>query len=313
MLAPEVAQMLAAQARAAADDPRPAPRDAAEMRERFVAPPTPVHLLDPVAEVRDCRLPGPGGPLRCRLYRPLGVERAPVFVWIHGGGWTLGAIEENEMASRAVCAHAGVAVLALEYRLAPEHPYPAAIEDCLAAVAWIAEHGDTLGVDPARLAVGGESAGGYLTTVVALHAREHAGPAIAAQVLVCPVTDLPDRSRESYRAYGDGFGMSAASMDFFFAQFDPTGRLATVEHGLPLREPDLSSLPPALVLTAECDVLRDEGEQLAGRLHDAGVDVTRTRYAGQVHGFYGLYVDLPAAPRAYREVAAFLRARLDAL
>jgi acetyl esterase len=206
-----------------------------------------------------------------------------------------------------VCAAASVAVAAVEYRLAPEDPYPAAPSDCYAVLEWLAAGGAGPAVTPSRIAVGGESAGGNLSTVVSLMARDRGGPAIAAQVLICPVFGHPDDGHASYVDFATGYGMTADAMRFFFTQYVPDPSRLDDPYLLPSRAPDLSGLPPALVLTAEYDVLRDEGEAFARRLSEAGVAVDITRYAGQIHGFYGLYTDLPASPRSHAEVAAYLR------
>jgi acetyl esterase len=257
----------------------------------------------PVAAVSERRV----GDLRVRLYLPEAPGPVPVFLWIHGGGWTIGSIDENEVASRAVCAGASVAVAAVDYRLAPEDPYPAAPEDCYAVLEWLASGGAGPAVSPERIAVGGESAGGNLSTVVSLMARDRGGPEIAAQVLICPVFGHPDDGFASYTDFATGYGMTADAMRFFFAQYVPDPAHLADPYLLPSRSKDLSGLPPALVLTAEYDVLRDEGEAFARQLTDAGVAVDLTRYAGQIHGFYGLYTDLPASPASHAEVATYLR------
>ncbi|MDQ7804515.1 alpha/beta hydrolase [Amycolatopsis sp. A133] len=283
------------------------PLTAAELRAEFARSRPEPGPAAPVASVTDHRVPGPGGDLRVRLYLPDAPGPVPVFGWIHGGGWTIGSIEENEVSSRAVCAAASVAVAAVEYRLAPEDPYPAAPADCYAVLEWLAGGGAGAAVDPARIAVGGESAGGNLSTVVSLMSRDRGGPAIAAQVLICPVSGHPDDGHASYVDFATGYGMTAGAMRFFFAQYVPDREALDDPYLLPSRARDLSGLPPALVLTAEYDVLRDEGEAFARRLSDAGVAVDLHRYAGQIHGFYGLYTDLPASARSHAEVAAYLR------
>ncbi|WP_410565670.1 alpha/beta hydrolase fold domain-containing protein [Amycolatopsis sp. cmx-4-61] len=285
------------------------PMTAVELRAAFAASRPAPGAVAPVASVAEHRVPGPGGDLRVRLYLPEAAGPVPVFVWIHGGGWTIGSIEENEVASRAVCAAASVAVAAVEYRLAPENPYPAAPEDCYAVLEWLAAGGAGPAVVGSRIAVGGESAGGNLSTVVSLMARDRGGPPVAAQVLVCPVFGHPDDGHASYVDFATGYGMTADAMRFFFAQYAP----ASLEdpYVLPSRCRDLAGLPPALVLTAEYDVLRDEGEAFARRLAEAGVAVDVHRYAGQIHGFYGLYTDLPASARSHAEVAAYLRGVFD--
>ncbi|MFI5585312.1 alpha/beta hydrolase [Amycolatopsis sp. NPDC051758] len=280
------------------------PLTAVELRAAFAASRPQPGAVAPVASVTDLRLPGG---VRVRLYLPEAAGPVPVFVWIHGGGWTIGSVEENEVASRAVCAAASVAVAAVEYRLAPEDPYPAAPSDCYAVLEWLAAGGAGPAVAPSRIAVGGESAGGNLSTVVSLIARDRGGPPIAAQVLICPVFGHPDDGHASYADFATGYGMTADAMRFFFAQYAPDPSRLDDPYLLPSRARDLSGLPPALVLTAEYDVLRDEGEAFARRLSEAGVAVDLTRYAGQIHGFYGLYTDLPASPRSHAEVAAYLR------
>jgi len=280
------------------------PLTAVELRAAFVASRPQPGAVAPVASVTDLHLPGG---VRVRLYLPEAASPVPVFVWIHGGGWTIGSVEENEVASRAVCAAASVAVAAVEYRLAPEDPYPAAPSDCYAVLEWLAAGGAGPAVAPSRIAVGGESAGGNLSTVVSLMARDRGGPPIAAQVLICPVFGHPDDGHASYEDFATGYGMTADAMRFFFAQYVPDPSRLGDPYLLPSRAPDLSGLPPALVLTAEYDVLRDEGEAFARRLSEAGVAVDLRRYAGQIHGFYGLYTDLPASPRSHAEVAAYLR------
>ncbi|MEU8637227.1 alpha/beta hydrolase [Amycolatopsis sp. NPDC048633] len=278
------------------------PLTAVELRAAFAASRPEPGAVAPVASVTDHYLVGG---LRVRLYLPEVSGPVPVFLWIHGGGWTIGSIDENEVASRAVCAAASVAVAAVEYRLAPEDPYPAAPSDCYAALEWLAAGGAGPLVAPSRIAIGGESAGGNLSAVVSLMARDRGGPPIAAQVLICPVFSHPDDGFASYADFATGYGMTADAMRFFFAQYVPDSW--DDPYVLPSRCQDLSGLPPALVLTAEYDVLRDEGEAFGSRLADAGVEVDVHRYAGQIHGFYGLYTDLPASPRSHAEVAAYLR------
>ncbi|MFE0019598.1 alpha/beta hydrolase [Amycolatopsis sp. NPDC059021] len=305
-LDPAVRELLARSASASSAAPA-RPPTAAELRAAFDASwPRPASV-EAVASVTEHQVPGPGGDVRVRLYLPESDVPVPVFVWIHGGGWTIGSIDENDVASRAVCNAAKVAVVAVDYRLAPENPYPAAPQDCYAVVEWLHAGGAGSAVDGARIAVGGESAGGNLSTVVSLMSRDRGGPPIAAQVLICPVYGHPDDGFASYVDCAEGFGMTAAAMRFFFAQYVTDPAQLDDPYLLPLRSPDLGGLPPALVLTAEYDVLRDEGEEFARRLADAGVPVELTRYTGQIHGFYGLYTDLPASPRSHAQAAAFLR------
>ncbi|WP_236004056.1 alpha/beta hydrolase [Nonomuraea antri] len=307
-LDPAVAEFLAAMPGPASDaDAPPAPMSAAEMRAGFAASIRLPDDLEPVASAADHLIPGPGGDLRVRVYLPESDAPVPAFVWIHGGGWTIGSVEENEVSSRAVCNGAGVAVVSVEYRLAPEHPFPAAPEDCYAVVEWLAAHGAGLGIDGTRIAIGGESAGGNLSTVVSMMSRDRGGPRISAQVLICPVFGHPGDGRASYADCAEGYGMTAGVMWWFFEQYAADPADLGNPYLLPLRAEDLSGLPPALVMTAEYDVLRDEGEEYAKRLAEAGVPTELTRYDGQIHGFFGLYTSLPAAPRSHAQVSGFLR------
>ncbi|MBW4718540.1 alpha/beta hydrolase [Saccharothrix obliqua] len=283
------------------------PRTAAEIRAAFAS--ALVAPVDPpeVRSVADLAVPGPAGGLRVRLYLPDAAGPVPLLLWMHGGGWTLGGIEENEVANRRVCREAGVAVASVEYRLAPENPYPAAPDDCYAVLAWFTANGVRYGIDASRIAVGGETAGGNLATVLTMLSRDRGGPRIAAQVLVCPVTAHPeDPDLASYAECAEGYGMTADSMRFFFAQYPSSPADLDDPYLLPSRSRDLTGLPPAFVLTAQYDVLRSEGEQYATRLAKAGVPTDYRCYDGQIHGFYGLYPDLPASPVAHADVAAFL-------
>nr|WP_245757157.1 alpha/beta hydrolase [Amycolatopsis xylanica] len=299
-LDPAVKELLA---RSAGLEAPAAPPSAAELRAAFAASWRRPETVEQVASVTDHVLPSG---VRVRVYLPSSPAPVPAFVWIHGGGWTIGSIDENEVASRAVCNVAGVAVVAVDYRLAPEHPFPAAPDDCYAVVEWLASGGAGDAVDAGRIAIGGESAGGNLSTVVSMMSRDRGGPPLAAQVLICPVYGHPDDGFASYVDFGEGFGMTAGAMRFFFEQYVSDPAQLDDPYLLPLRASDLTRLPPALVLTAEYDVLRDEGEEFARRLAEAGTKVEMTRYSGQIHGFYGLYTDLPASPRSHRHVANFL-------
>ncbi|MBB5953652.1 acetyl esterase [Saccharothrix tamanrassetensis] len=302
-LDPAVAEMLSA---TAAPPAGTAPQTAAELRAAFAAGLVPPDDLAEVRSVTDLAVPGPAGDLRVRLYLPEVTGPVPLFVWLHGGGWTLGSLEENEIPNRRVCRDGGVAVASVEYRLAPEHPFPAAPEDCYAVLTWLAANGWKYGIDGSRIAVGGEGAGGNLATVISMLSRDRGGPRITAQVLVCPVTAHPDDGSRSYADCAEGFGMTADAMRFFFRQYASSPSDLNDPHLLPSRAVDLTGLPTALVMIAEYDVLRTEGEQYAARLERAGVATTLKRYDGQVHGFYGLHTDLPASPVSHADVTAFL-------
>jgi acetyl esterase len=236
-------------------------------------------------EVRDLRVPGPGGPGPVRLYRPRprSAGALPALVYLHGGGWVIGGIDDVDGLCRELAAGAGCAVLNVGYRLAPEHPFPAAVEDAWAVLAAVAADPRRYGADPRALAVAGESAGGNLAAVTALRARDEGLP-LSHQLLVYPVTDTA-MDTPSWAAYGTGLGLDASGMamfmDLYRADADPADpRLA------PLRAPDLSGAAPATVITAEYDILRDEGEAYARRLAEAGVPVELHRFPGTVHSFF---------------------------
>ncbi|MBW4717913.1 alpha/beta hydrolase [Saccharothrix obliqua] len=262
---------------------------------------------EPVDSVVDRVVPGPAGDIPVRVYTPHGDGPFPALVWFHGGGWVIGSLEENDSTCRVLCNAVGMVVVSVDYRLAPEHRYPAAAEDAYAALKWVADHGAEIGVD-GRIAVGGESAGGNLAAVVSLMARDHDGPPIALQLLASPVT-APPGDRPSYVDYGEGHFLSRADMEWFFSQYPRDPSDLDDPYLAPLAASHLGGLPPALVLTAEYDPLRDEGEEYAHRLLDAGVQVTLIRYEGQIHGFFALLTEqLSISAKAHARAAAALRA-----
>jgi acetyl esterase len=257
----------------------------------------------------DRSVPGPAGDIPIRVYRPQSDEPLPVVVYFHGGGFVIGNIATHDTTCQRLAAGVPAVVVSVDYRLAPEHHFPAAIDDCDAATKWVAAHAAELGGDPTRLAVAGDSAGGNLAAVVARRARDAGGPAIAFQLLVYPVTDLTS-SLPSYVENGTGYLLEAATIVWFYDHYldgaDPRHADAS-----PLFVDDLAGLPPALVLTAEFDPLRDEGEAYAERMRDAGVAVTTSRYDGMIHGFYGLDSIFDTSKQATAETVAALRDALD--
>jgi acetyl esterase len=264
--------------------------------------------LEPVHDVQDLAVPGPGGALPVRLYRPAAGGALPTIAYFHGGGFVIGSLDTHDGTCRALANASGCAVLSVGYRLAPEHRFPAAPEDCWAALAWIAEKGGPLGLDPERLAVAGDSAGGNLAATAALLARER-GPALRYQLLVYPVTDHSFET-PSYRENGEGYFLSAAMMRWFWAQYLEDAAQGADPLASPLRAADLSGLPPALVLTAEYDPLRDEGEAYAARLRAAGVPTELRRTPGQIHGFFSMFDVMDDGRAALDGAAAALRTAL---
>jgi acetyl esterase len=257
-----------------------------------------------IANQEDRRIPGPGGDIPIRVYRPH-QETGAVLVYFHGGGWVLGNLDTHNGQCRNLAHHAGCVVVAVDYRLAPEHRFPAAAEDAYAATKWVSEHGSELGVDAARLAVGGESAGGNLAAVVCLMARDRSRPVIRQQWLAYPVIDH-SFDTASYRDHSSGVGLERASMEWFWNHYLGAAGDGSSPYASPLRAKDLSGLPPAIVVTAEYDVLRDEGNAYAERLRQAGVPVELRCISGVNHAFLGMPVD--AATRAFEDIGRLLRA-----
>jgi len=246
-------------------------------------PPPPITL----AEIRNTTIPGPAGPIPVRIYRNSLDGNQPGIVYFHGGGFVIGSLDSHEGGCRRLCKGAGCTVVSIDYRLAPEHVFPAAVEDAYEATKYVAEHATELGIDPKRIAVAGDSAGGNLAAVVALIARDKCGPAICHQLLVYPVTDLKFTS-ESYRSNGVGYFLTRDMMDWFRRQYMPAAAALDHPHASPLYAESLKGLPPATVVTAEYDPLRDEGEAYAKRLQEAGVPTKVKRYDGVFHGFFSM-------------------------
>lgn len=239
-----------------------------------------------VAEVRNILVPGPAGRLPVRVYHPTSGTVLPLMVYFHGGGWVIGNVEVNDTACRALANATGAVVASVEYRLAPETKFPGPVEDAYAATRWLAEHAAELDADRNRLVVAGDSAGGNLAAVVALAARDRAGPQIAHQVLLFPVT-APARGSEfrSYTDNAEGYVLTRASMEWFWEHYLHSSEDETHPYASPLYARDFAGLPPATVVTAEFDPLRDEGLAYARKLSEAGVEVTSTTYDGMIHDF----------------------------
>jgi acetyl esterase len=262
-----------------------------------------------VSAVEDRTVPGPGGDIPVRIYTPAGAGdgQLPCLVYFHGGGWVLGDLEGVDTICRAVANRAGCKVVSVDYRLSPEHKYPAPFDDCFAATKWVADNAASIGVDADRIAVGGDSAGGNLSAAVALRAREEGGPALRMQLLVYPVTNH-DYGTESYEVNGDGYLLTRDMMKWFWDHYLENAEQGRHQFVSPLQASDLSGLPPAFVITAEYDPLRDEGESYAAKLTDAGVKVRLQRYDGQIHAFWQMPGVFPAALQAADEAAQELKA-----
>lgn len=265
----------------------------------------------PVSEVRELELPGPAGSIPARLYRPEGGDSSPgVVVLLHGGGFVLGDIEIHDEAGRRTCAGAGALVVSVDYRLAPEHPFPAAVEDAVAATRWIAEQSAELGGDPSRIIVSGDSAGGNLAAVVARRLRDENGPQLIGQALIYPTTDLrPDQYWPSRRELANGYGLTQDAMTWFGEQYLRSEADAHHPDASPIVVEDLRELPPAFVLTAEFDPLRDEADAYARRLAEAGVPVEHHVLNGTIHGVMTNPARLSSGEEVWRLLNAWTRTR----
>ena len=240
-----------------------------------------------VAEVRDILAPGPAGQLPVRLYHPSPGTPLPLVVYFHGGGWVIGDVEIVDKPCRALANASRCVVASVNYRLSPETKFPGPLEDCYSATRWLAEQARALAVDPRRLAVAGDSAGGNLAAAVALMSRDRGGPKIAYQLLIYPVTAPAEGSPfASYRDNADGYLLTRRSMEWFWQQYLAAPKDSKSPYAAPLHASDLSGLPPAMVVTAEFDPLRDEGRAYAKRLQDAGVTVRAVHYEDMIHGFF---------------------------
>ena len=260
----------------------------------------------PVRSAVDRRVPGPAGEVPVRIYTPNAPAPLPLLVYFHGGGWVLGGLDTHDGTCRELANGTGCVVVSVDYRLAPEHKFPAAAEDCYAVTQWAAAHAAELGADAKRLAVGGDSAGGNLAAVVAQIARDRGGPPIVFQLLIYPVIaaafDTP-----SYRDNAEGYLLTAGDMRWFWNHYLASSADAANPYAAPLSARTLAGLPPALVITAEFDPLRDEGELYAHRLEEAGVPARLTRYDGMIHGFFGMGHMMDKAKAAVQESCANLR------
>ena len=262
-----------------------------------------------VHNVEDLNLPGPAGEIPIRLYRPRALangERLGVLVFFHGGGWVIGDLETHDQVCRWLCAEADCIVVAIDYRLGPEHPFPAAVEDCYAAVAWVAENAAALGADSSRMAVGGDSAGGNLAAVVALLARDCGGPEICLQLLIYPATAAEPNSR-SHQQFGEGLVLTRETIRYFYGHY-LTDKAQRHDWRLaPLEAADLSHLPAAEIIVAGYDPLRDEGVEYASRLIEAGNRVRLTNFSGMVHAFIQMPGVVDVSRQALRQCAGAMR------
>ena len=260
-----------------------------------------------VARVEDRRIPGPETEIPVRIYTPEGAGPFPALVWFHGGGWVVGDLESADATARHLTVGANCVVVSVDYRLAPETKFPGPAEDCYAATKWVAQNAASINADSGKIAVGGDSAGGNLAAAISLMARDRGGPPLALQLLVYPVTDR-DFSTESYIQNAEGYQLTRDSMVWYWEHYLKDDADAVNPYAAPLQAQDLRNLPPALVITAEYDPLRDEGEAYAHRLEAAGVSSTCTRYDGMIHGFFGMAAAIDKGKQAIAQASAALKA-----
>jgi acetyl esterase len=290
----------------------PSPADGTAEQARTIFRISTVDLRDPstlapVRSTEDATIPGPAGDIPIRIYRPDVDGPVPTMAFFHGGGFVIGDIETHDDQARLLCRDVGMVVVSVDYRLAPEHKFPAGFEDCLAATEWVGAHVDELGGDPERIAVGGDSAGGNFAAAVALATRA-TGPKLAAQFLIYPGVDFTsDADYPSRTQNAEGYFLTVEDMLWFDAQYLPEDADRSDPRASPIRAADLSGAPPAVIGTAEFDPLRDEGEEYAKALADAGVEVRLQRYDGMIHGFYGLGVHSAGAAAAVADLNATLK------
>jgi acetyl esterase len=305
-LDPEIAELLPALNRGFPRvETMTAPQLRAVIAERAVL----LQQPEPVGEVTDRTVPGPGGAVNVRIYWPTDTSRPlPIIVFAHGGGFVFCGLDSHDDLCRAMTNGVGAIVVSVDYRLAPEFPWPAALDDVYAVADWAGEHAGELGADPARLIVAGDSAGGNLATVTALLARDRGRPAIAGQLLIYP-TVAADFGTESYRSFGTGYYNTAAAMAWYWDQYVPDHADRSDPTASPLQA-QLAGLPPAVVITAGFDPLHSEGESYAKALADSGVTTVHRTYAGGVHGFMTM-PSLDICKRARRQAWADISRSLE--
>lgn len=282
---------------------------ASEIARALRATPVTIPPIRRPVTVERAEVPGRSGAIAVRIYRPDGPGPLGVLVSFHGGGWVTGTLDSDEYKCHILARESGCAVVSVDYRLAPEHAFPAAAEDGYAVTAWVADNAGSLGFDPDCVGVGGTSSGGNLAAIIPLMARDRRGPALAFQALVYPVCD-DDFDRPSYLDNATGNVISRRQMMWFWDQYAPEVSCRDNPYLNPMRAGLLTGLPPARVITAEFDPLRDEGEAYARRLEDAGVEVHVSRYSGCVHGFLSVLPEHPSSTRALAEIATAMRLHL---
>lgn len=261
----------------------------------------------PIYQVTDTIFPGPAAPIPIRIYIPRQQTDLPVIIYYRGGGWVIGNLDSHDNICRSLSKITRWIVVSVDYRLAPEHPFPAAVEDAYAALLWVSQNAISFNGDPTRLITAGDSAGGNLAAAVSLIARDRKGPKICAQVLIYPVTNLSDMKTDSYQQFADGFYLTKRYMEKFRSMYLPRLQDWRNPYASPLLATNLENLPSAIVLTAELDILRDEGETYALKLRKSGVPAIHIRYQGMIHGFVGMNRLFDESDQAIQDISAYLQ------
>ncbi len=279
------------------------PETARKINAVFVAA---SHPPEPVAQVEPRTIPGPGGEIPLWIYTPFGAGPFPLLVYFHGGGWVVGDLPMVDSICRTLANAAGCVVVSVDYRLAPEHKFPAGLEDAYTATKWVAENAALLNGDRRLIAVAGESAGGNLAAGVTLMARDRGEFALIYQLLIYPATQYQSHTA-SFHQYGENYFLTADSINWFWHHYLPSPTEGKNPYASPLLAENLANLPPGLIVTAEFDPLRDEGEIYGDRLREAGVEIKTIRYDGTIHGFINFAKFLPLGQTALKEIGAILQ------
>jgi len=266
-----------------------------------------VNIPDRIDNVKDITIPGPGGDIPLRIYTPPGSEVFPVFLYIHGGGWVFGSIEESTKECMSIAKKTPAIVVSVDYRLAPEHVFPAAHLDCYRALEWIKENISTFGGNPEKIAVGGLSAGATTAIAITLKSIEEGGIHVKFLLPIHPVTDITVMNTESYRLFGEGYDLTKKDMEYLMPVYFPDEKDRLHPWASPLRAENPEKFPPTLVITAEVDILRDEGERFAKKLGEAGVRAEYYRSAGNIHNL----ISSDEIDRASEALRKYLKADID--
>lgn len=307
-LAPEIEQYLTTRAATGAPEVWQAPLDV--LRAGTYGRVTIAGVPEKIFSIQDRYIPGPTSDLHIRIYRPSPGNDIPALVYFHGGGWVLSFLDIYDAELSSIANKSGSAVIAVNYQKAPEHPYPIPFDDCYATYLWVQQNAQSLGINPNKIGVGGDSAGGNLAAAVALKNRDMNGPCIAYQLLINPCNER-DYDTPSYLKYATGYGLSRQSMQWFWEQYLQGDEHDNDPYACPTRAKDFSNLPPAIVVTAECDPLKDDGVKYERLLSEAGVRTFYKEYKGMIHGFANLGSVTPVATIAQNDCAEIIRALIS--